>query len=548
MIISNDKKVVAYNGDYKPVNIYSGRTKVAGYTTEEFNGKHIEVEDTYNDVLDVAVQGHHEQDSKYAIFWNQLIGGDYTIEDTHKYLVKRDSGESSIVLGSDFKVFPKVHSLPDEYQDVESVSQLFDLTAMFGAGHEPTDEQFRQMFPYDYYPYCDGEWRYAPEEADTAFTTPMPELPEEIVAMENPKVEVSSKGVMWNQIIKNGDFATQTGWMAYNATNSQISITNNTLIHTMKTAGTGGFVHGLSTSAISPRPDKGTKFLISYEVKPSKTVNMGFDVCNTAQSKSISCEAGVWNRCMFRLSAAGTSGGVNIIVRSATSVGDTFIYRNVNLFNLTAMFGAGNEPTTVGEFHAMFPKDYYPYDAGTLRTIKGLHPIVPTITEIPFKLYGYNGVNDTCEPCVLVNGEWKCRVTRRWTKHKLTGGLKQNSTTSKKIFVAYYVFPNNVNRSKGVFVDKFRNGKKNINNGNTWEFGVSNGASSVVYFYFPSSDFDTIKKVNDWVKEHEINVLIALNNPVVNLYDPIPVRTLPINTIIDCDAEMRAKIKRVDNA
>ena len=36
-------------------------------------------------------------------------------------------------------------------------------------------------------------------------------------------------------------------------------------------------------------------------------------------------------------------------------------FDNLNLFDLTAMFGAGNEPSTVEEFEVMFPDDYYPY-------------------------------------------------------------------------------------------------------------------------------------------------------------------------------------------
>ena len=43
-------------------------------------------------------------------------------------------------------------------------------------------------------------------------------------------------------------------------------------------------------------------------------------------------------------------------------------YDNVKLqpqiYDLTAMFGSGNEPSTVEEFEAMFPADYYPYNAG----------------------------------------------------------------------------------------------------------------------------------------------------------------------------------------
>ncbi|MBQ5693432.1 MAG: hypothetical protein IIV72_08270 [Alistipes sp.] len=37
--------------------------------------------------------------------------------------------------------------------------------------------------------------------------------------------------------------------------------------------------------------------------------------------------------------------------------------------DLTAMFGTGNEPTTVEEFRALYPNSYYPYNAGELRNL-----------------------------------------------------------------------------------------------------------------------------------------------------------------------------------
>lgn len=39
--------------------------------------------------------------------------------------------------------------------------QIFDLTLMFGAGNEPTVEQFNNMFPNNYYPYNTGEIKSA---------------------------------------------------------------------------------------------------------------------------------------------------------------------------------------------------------------------------------------------------------------------------------------------------------------------------------------------------------------------------------------------------
>lgn len=44
-----------------------------------------------------------------------------------------------------------------EYQIVKNSFMLFDLTLMFGAGNEPTAEQFTAMFPAESYPYNPGE-------------------------------------------------------------------------------------------------------------------------------------------------------------------------------------------------------------------------------------------------------------------------------------------------------------------------------------------------------------------------------------------------------
>lgn len=41
----------------------------------------------------------------------------------------------------------------------------------------------------------------------------------------------------------------------------------------------------------------------------------------------------------------------------------------VNIIDLTKMFGSGKEPSTVEEFEAMFPNDYYPYNEGTLMSM-----------------------------------------------------------------------------------------------------------------------------------------------------------------------------------
>ena len=63
----------------------------------------------------------------------------------------------------------------------------------------------------------------------------------------------------------------------------------------------------------------------------------------------------------LRLALIG-KGGTDIDYTDGTDL----TYSNINIFDLTEMFGAGNEPATVDEFKALFPLDYYAYNAGEI--------------------------------------------------------------------------------------------------------------------------------------------------------------------------------------
>ena len=75
-----------------------------------------------------------------------------------------------------------------------------------------------------------------------------------------------------------------------------------------------------------------------------------------------------------------TDVGEGVIITGATSISPIMyvwspagavsnLVFKPQLFDLTQMFGAGNEPATVAQFRAMFPDDYYPYNAGELKSI-----------------------------------------------------------------------------------------------------------------------------------------------------------------------------------
>lgn len=69
---------------------------------------------------------------------------------------------------------------PNTDYNVRAVVSAFDLTLLFGAGNEPTAEQFEVMFPAESYPYNPGEIISARTETITAgaesITTGFPEL------------------------------------------------------------------------------------------------------------------------------------------------------------------------------------------------------------------------------------------------------------------------------------------------------------------------------------------------------------------------------------
>lgn len=76
----------------------------------------------------------------------------------------------------------------------------------------------------------------------------------------------------------------------------------------------------------------------------------------------------------------------------------------VLLFNLTRMFGAGNEPATVDEFEKMFPHDYYDYNAGEILSLN------PT----GIKTIGFNAYNPTTGKAYVIGGR-QYQITGAYT-------------------------------------------------------------------------------------------------------------------------------------
>lgn len=85
---------------------------------------------------------------------------------------------------------------------------------------------------------------------------------------------------------------------------------------------------------------------------------------------------------------------VPLMVKSGATVNNLVVYPQI--YDLTAMFGSGNEPTSVEEFEKMFPADYYPYNAGEIVSAgtesvieqgKNLFDIEKCVSLVPY--YGF---------------------------------------------------------------------------------------------------------------------------------------------------------------
>lgn len=156
-------------------------------------------------------------------------------------------------------------------------------------------------------------------------------------------------------------------------------------------------------------------------------------------------------------------------------------YDNVKLqpqiFDLTAMFGSGNEPTSVEEFEKMFPNDYYQYNAGEIISAgvtevavgDSTYPIPEAIKALPG--YGWSAgtaknwvdyENKRYVQCVnsvdLGTVGWKLNTTSGVGQHFYTvvdrtkfKYLGASGTTVHNILCSKY---QTVARSANVFVDK----------------------------------------------------------------------------------------------
>ena len=171
---------------------------------------------------------------------------------------------------------------------------------------------------------------------------------------------VQGAAVGWNQLTEPSKFANNA---------SALSTVEN--VTTVTSTNQNGYFFGVRLRTTADMIS-GHKYLVAYDVDRSGCVDTdfkGIDVSGFTPSMSALNSGHYWR--------IGTSTGSNVYVNAVylntnphDLTGEYFTLANVMLIDLTAMFGSGNEPSTVAEFEAMYPAAYYPYSAPTLKPVQ----------------------------------------------------------------------------------------------------------------------------------------------------------------------------------
>ena len=171
---------------------------------------------------------------------------------------------------------------------------------------------------------------------------------------------VKGKTIVWNQLLDKSKYPATT-------TTNGVTFTNN---------GDGSIaVNGTATDLsvfllFSPYTDSlipGHKYLISGS--PNDASTNAYIQCYDNINLEWLRDTGGGGIAIFQ-KAVGSNAGSFIRIRIAGGYTANNLVFKPQLFDLTQMFGEGNEPTTVAQFRAMFPDDYYPYNDGELKSIE----------------------------------------------------------------------------------------------------------------------------------------------------------------------------------
>lgn len=192
--------------------------------------------------------------------------------------------------------------------------------------------------------------------------------------------------INWNQLITNGDFSDgNNGWSAEQASKATLSVENGIATVTALESPAYPFDMAISNKNAKSTIINGHIYLTCFTVKASKATRLYVRGMTAVSSYTSEVVANQWSTVARVESAINTVNKENLYIGWASyslyEAGDALQFKNINVFDLTAMFGTeiadyiySIEQATAGAgeafFRKLFPNDYYPYNSGELKSVE----------------------------------------------------------------------------------------------------------------------------------------------------------------------------------
>ena len=192
--------------------------------------------------------------------------------------------------------------------------------------------------------------------------------------------------VAWNQKVMHGDFDSVTDWYKGVGVDSWSASSNVLTTNISGGSVLDSYKYGIYKN-INGVLDTTHKYLSVYGIKPSVATTFRLELGGGVKITTATLSADVWGEVSFVNTPSNYNQQIYVYPYSAVanvSAPEMMIqYRNVQLFDLTQMFGTtiadyiysleqANAGAGVAWFRKLFPNDYYPYDSGTLKSVEGV--------------------------------------------------------------------------------------------------------------------------------------------------------------------------------
>lgn len=246
--------------------------------------------------------------------------------------------------------------------------------------------------------------------------------------------KVKGKSVVWNQLIQNGNFVSTDVWEKQSGVEMTVSDNVATLTYDGSNYQRIFQYHSFVANH---------KYLVAIDIKsPASLLDTAvFSTIPGAIPTRINDNyANIWHKYSTVFTAAA-SGQYQILYASIQTLGTsgTAQVRNAQAFDLTLMFGAGNEPSTVAEFEALYPLPYYAYNAGTI--VNNAAEAIESVGFNQLKLTGRTEYSGSGTPTTKYDF---------LTENMILKGFSSNGYFSSETVASYSVTENSVTVKTGV--------------------------------------------------------------------------------------------------